>query len=35
MSAWSTCVGQAFVMAGVADVVAAGHEGHPIELCCG
>ena len=27
MSAWNTCVGLAFVMAGVADVVAAGREG--------
>lgn len=26
MSAWNTCVGLAFVMEGVADVVAAGHE---------
>jgi hypothetical protein len=26
MSAWNTCVGLAFVMAGVAEVVAAGHE---------
>lgn len=26
MSAWNTCVGLAIVMAGVADVVAAGHE---------
>lgn len=26
MSAWNTCVGLAFVIAGVADVVAAGHE---------
>ena len=30
MSAWNTCVGLAFVMEGVADVIAAGHEERPV-----
>ena len=30
MSAWNTCVGLAFVMGGVADVVAAGHGDHRV-----
>ena len=30
MSAWNTCVGLAFVMGGVADVIAAGHDDHRV-----
>ena len=30
MSAWNTCVGLAFAMGGIADVIATGHDEHRV-----